>query len=406
MRGMMPIVLLAITIAGGTAELAGPGPVSSGPARAWKLNDTGQSRCYDGQREILCPAAGEDWFGQDAQHGPDRMAFRDNGDGTVSDLTTGLTWTKAFRNPSSWEEAVQAARALEAGGHHDWRLPTIKELYSLVDFSGAFRRSAEDSRPFLDPRFEFEYGAPIGGDAPPGAPRFFDAQYWTATRHPGVIMFGDSAAFGVNFADGRLKAYPLRFPDGRAVRAYARYVRGPAGYGVNAFEPGDDGTILDRGSGLAWQRGDSGVPLDWEQALAYADTLSLGGHDDWRLPNAKELQSLVDYARPWDASDPRWAAIDPRFQVSGPDACYWTGTTLVEGPPERMGGSAAYVAFGRALGWMRVAPEAMELELLDVHGAGAQRADPKRGDPARYPAGRGPQGDVVRIRNYVRCVRG
>jgi hypothetical protein len=43
--------------------------------------------------------------------------------------------------------------------------------------------------------------------------------------------------------------------------------------------------------------------------------------------------------------------------------------------------------------------------LLDVHGAGAQRSDPKSGDAADFPNGRGPQGDVIRIDNYVRLVR-
>ena len=43
--------------------------------------------------------------------------------------------------------------------------------------------------------------------------------------------------------------------------------------------------------------------------------------------------------------------------------------------------------------------------LFDVHGAGAQRSDPKSGDPADYPYGHGPQGDVIRIFNYVRAVR-
>ena len=41
----------------------------------------------------------------------------------------------------------------------------------------------------------------------------------------------------------------------------------------------------------------------------------------------------------------------------------------------------------------------------DVHGAGAQRSDPKTGDPADYPTGHGPQGDAIRIYNYVRLVR-
>jgi hypothetical protein len=43
---------------------------------------------------------------------------------------------------------------------------------------------------------------------------------------------------------------------------------------------------------------------------------------------------------------------------------------------------------------------------LDVHGAGAQRSDPKSGNPTDYPKGRGPQGDAIRIYNYVRLVRG
>jgi hypothetical protein len=44
--------------------------------------------------------------------------------------------------------------------------------------------------------------------------------------------------------------------------------------------------------------------------------------------------------------------------------------------------------------------------LLDVHGAGAQRSDPKTGNPRDFPHGRGPQGDVIRIFNFVRPVRG
>ncbi len=42
---------------------------------------------------------------------------------------------------------------------------------------------------------------------------------------------------------------------------------------------------------------------------------------------------------------------------------------------------------------------------MDVHGAGSQRSDPKTGDPANCPYGHGPQGDVIRIFNYVRLVR-
>jgi len=54
---------------------------------------------------------------------------------------------------------------------------------------------------------------------------------------------------------------------------------------------------------------------------------------------------------------------------------------------------------------MQQPPNSGNYVLQDVHGAGAQRSDPKEGNPNDYPHGRGPQGDVIRIYNYVRCVR-
>jgi hypothetical protein len=176
-----------------------------------------------------------------------------------------------------------------------------------------------------------------------------------------------------------------------------------------------------------WQKADSVKGLNWEQALAYAAQLRLAGHADWRLPHAKELQSIVDYTRaPSVTQSP---AIDPVFQVTpladGDFPFFWTGTTHLDGPPDRRGTAAVYVAFGRATGWMQpgsrfggpgpgrppahpshAAGDAAAWQLIDAHGAGAQRSDPKAGDPQEYPHGRGPQGDVVRITNHVRCVRG
>jgi hypothetical protein len=57
-----------------------------------------------------------------------------------------------------------------------------------------------------------------------------------------------------------------------------------------------------------------------------------------------------------------------------------------------------YISFGRAMGYFNSTWQ-------DVHGAGAQRSDPKDGDPAAYPTGHGPQGDAIRIFNFVRPVR-
>ncbi len=63
------------------------------------------------------------------------------------------------------------------------------------------------------------------------------------------------------------------------------------------------------------------------------------------------------------------------------------------------------IAFGEALRWAQH-PRTGEYMLVDVHGAGARRSDPKTGDATGYAYGRGPQGDVMRIDNLVRCIRG
>ncbi len=62
--------------------------------------------------------------------------YVDNGDGTITDNSTGLMWQKAApENKINWKEALAYCEALKLGGHTDWRLPTIKELRSIVDYA-------------------------------------------------------------------------------------------------------------------------------------------------------------------------------------------------------------------------------------------------------------------------------
>jgi hypothetical protein len=355
---------------------------------------TGQTQCTDDWGRVITPRPGQQFTGQDAQHPGPQPAYRENGDGTVSDLNTGLMWVRARGSKVTWEAARASAATCTVGGYRDWRMPTIKELYSLINFNGGFAMSAANSTPFLDTRyFEFVYGKEAAGE------RAIDCQDWSATRYVSTTMNGNPTAFGVNFADGRIKGYPIVRPGpggGVEHTLYVRYVRGNLDYGKNDFHDNGDGTVTDRATGLMWQQGDSGQALNWQQGLAYAQGLSLAGHSDWRVPNAKELQSLVDYTRSPATSNT--AAIDPIFRVTNVESWYWTSTTHYDGPPDRAGGAAVYVSFGRAWGYMMG-------RWLDVHGAGAQRSDPKSGDPAAYPYGRGPQGDQIRIYNFVRCVR-
>ncbi|HYD63981.1 DUF1566 domain-containing protein [Azospirillum sp.] len=372
-------------------------------AFTYTVVDTGQTGFYGNTNTITRPAAGADFHGQDAIYSGNQPSYRSNGDGTVSDLNTGLTWAQApTTSKLTWSAAVSNGDSLVLGGHDDWRLPTIKELYSLIKFSGSTGSSAATSTPYIDSGvFGFKYESTSTGS------RFIDCQYWSATPYLGTTMQGDPTAFGVNFADGRIKGYPVTV-NGKEYSLYALYVRGNTSYGVNDFRDNGDGTVTDLATGLMWAKADSGTGMEWKQALSYAEGATTAGHTDWRLPNAKELESIVDYSRSPAASDPTQLgpAIDPVFSVTNtgtaasPDyPYYWSGTTHVEGGT---GDYAVYQTVGKAWGFMNFGKG---YQLTDVHGAGSQRSDPKTGDASDYPTGHGPQGDVIRIDNYVRVVR-
>ena len=403
-----------VSAAGASTDAVIDGASAAGAStdeRTYVVVDTGQGACYDAGAKIPCPSATEAFFGQDGNYAGVQPAYADNGDGTVTDLNTGLMWQKSPGEKVTFAQAVAGAPALALAGHRDWRLPSIKELYSLIDFRGVDPSgwSGTDTsllEPFIDTNyFDFEYGDVAGGE------RIIDAQCWSATEYVGTTMNGDATVFGVNFADGRIKGYPRdRGPGGSTMTEFVRYVRGNAAYGVNDLVDNGDGTITDQATGLMWSRADSGTAYDWRGALEYAEEAVLAGHDDWRLPNAKELQSIVDYTRSPSTSGS--AAIAPVFLSTGitdeagdPNfGTYWSGTTHINMSREP-GSAAAYVAFGEALGFMEVPPGSGNRRLMDVHGAGAQRSDPKAGDPGEWPYGHGPQGDVVRIYNLVRVVR-
>jgi hypothetical protein len=357
--------------------------------------DTGLNICFDNSNEVICPNYGESFYGQDAQYYGKYPSYQNNGDGTITDLNTGLMWQKDPGEKMTYNEAVSGASSFNLAGYDDWRLPSIKELYSLIDFRGTDPSAGVSSGmiPFINTDyFDFEYGDPSSDD------RIIDSQWTTSSVYESTVMDGQEGFFGVNFADGRIKCYPTS--DNKLY--FTIYVRGDI-YGINDFVDNGDGTISDISTGLIWQKNDNGEGILWEEALSYSENLEFGGYNDWRLPNAKELQSIIDYSRSPDTTNS--AAIDPIFGINsiineGGEEDYpffWTSTTHIAYPDN--GFAAVYISFGRALGYWNG-------HWIDVHGAGAQRSDPKTGDPNDYPFGHGPQGDAVRIYNYVRCVRG
>ncbi|MCP4186241.1 MAG: DUF1566 domain-containing protein [Gammaproteobacteria bacterium] len=380
----------------------------------YPIVDTNQTHCYGtGRSSSSCPSQGGNDFGQDAQYLGFQPNYTDNRNKTVSDNVTRLMWAKTIdtngdgkidiKDKLGYNDARAYAKKSSLGGHTDWRLPSIKELYSLILFDGEDPSGSTNSRgklatiPFLDNSvFDFNSGDTGAGE------RLIDSQYLSSTRYVSTTMNGDKTVFGVNFIDGRIKGYGLNNPRNRSQQKtfYVLLVRGNPSYGKNQFHIEHPDTVSDVATNLIWQKSDSQRGLNWTQALKYCENLDLAGNSNWRLPNAKELQSIVDYNRSPDTSqsasmDKLFKATKIKNEAGKTDfPGYWSSSTHVN---LRNGQSAVYIAFGRSMGYMHG-------KWIDVHGAGSQRSDPKTGNPDQYPTGHGPQGDSVRINNYARCV--
>lgn len=342
------------------------------------IPDTNQGSCFNNKTVISCSKTGEEFFGQDGNFFGATPQYLDNKDGTVSDLVTNLTWQKAHNSKRlSYYSAKQVCENLDLGNRQDWRLPTIKELFSLADFRGAV-----GGKYFLDSNY-FDLQLPdssiLKGDRYTTHETKMMGQTWSSTIYTGKHFGreGVEAAFFFNFLDGHIKQAPTN----SRMSLFYRCVAGKK-WGENSFIDNKDGTISDNFSQLQWQKSDDGISRNWQQALQYCQDLKLGGFEDWRLPNVKELQSIVDYSK----SSP--ALNTDFFKISDPKSWFWSSTT--HGDNHQM---ANYVCFGACT----------SKDGIDTHGAGAQRSDPKSGSGTNMSLGG--QEDEVRVNNYVRCVR-
>ncbi|MCX7046921.1 MAG: DUF1566 domain-containing protein [Candidatus Sumerlaeota bacterium] len=404
--------------------------------------DTGQTKCYDDKGEITTPSSGQAFYGQDAQFNGNQPNYTLSSDGkTVLDNVTNLTWmrgpnttlaspTKSDKKTLSEAQAwVTTVNGMAYGGFSDWRLPSMKELYSLMNFNGTDPGgvSSMDTSlltPFIDPAyFNFAYGNTTIGE------RIIDSQYISTNIFVlNPAESGSTKIFGLNLADGRIKGYDQWMDiSHRAEKAFfVQLVRGRTDYATNSFADNGDGAVTDASTGLMWSKTDSGVGMIWQDALAWVTARNAANylnHNDWRLPNAKDLHSLVNYANALDYNG--MPAIDTAHftctgitnENGGADyPYYWTSTTHAgySTTGSTSGKEANYIPFGRALGW----PSSIG-RWVDVHGAGCQRSDPKTGPPYGYATVHtvttngvtytgysfGPQGDAIRGFNYVRLVR-
>lgn len=359
------IAVVSILLATFMFERADAGNNGGHSFKTWP--DTGQTKCYNNSAEITCPSVGQPFHGQDAQYQGYSPSFTDNGNGTVTDNITGLVWEQKNNmdgvvdyanshdadNTYTWfdpnpetnggsgvaaegtasdndtQDFIGRLNSSNFGGSNDWRMPTIKELVTLVDYTRANDLS-------IFPNFTATK---------------MDTFYWSSTTQIG--SGGNGGAWVMFFGSGG----GAEASNNKSYGHYVRAVRDGQQQPENQFIDNGDGTVTDSETCLQWQKravdnNNDGFPdqFKWQNALKAAEDLTLAGKSDWRLPNIHELRTLVDFKR----SEP---AIDPIFPFpisNDPNSfslylsMFWSSTTYALsndtawGIAFRAGGSSAY----------------------------------------------------------------
>ena len=147
-------------------------------------------------------------------------ALTDNGDGTITDSTNSLQWSKLLRGPINWTDATAAADAATEAGQTDWRLPTLAELRTIID---------SNYWPQINPVFGM----------PPDIGTWLN---WTSGTIDDEDFVISDRAYVVFFDDGTDRSIPKN-----NAQTYYRMVRSTADVASNA---------------ILWETG--GVQLLWE----------------------------------------------------------------------------------------------------------------------------------------------
>ena len=236
-------------------------------------------------------------------------------DGGVHDYLNKFTNKgRAARNmPSDAAFLVKATNAEGLCGSTDWELPDPAELQSIVNYGG----SVPDGIGCIDPTFfpNTRYGST-----------------WTRTES----IWDPKSVWYVPFNCGRISV-AKRFDDYLSARLVHRPSRkapmGVAAVTKDRFIPSIDGTeVKDTMTRLVWRRCAEGmvwnrvaqtcdgVPLQlqWREAFDYVRDNRSGG---WRLPNVKELFSIVDF----EVQNP---AIDRMAFPNTPNGLFLTSTPI------------------------------------------------------------------------------
>ena len=186
-----------------------------------------------------------------------------------------------------WYHAIAYCADLEYAGYDDWRLPTLRELASIMDFGG-------DSYAINRTYF----------------PVLYIGRTWTSKQ-----IFSDSTrAWDISFTTGELE---------RALKSetyYVKCIRGESlsensSFTVSAIN--EKNIVTDNETGLIWQGSASESTVTWQQALEYCENSEYAGYTDWRLPNINELLSILNFEKRYSATD---------FPTSIPSNYFWTSS--------------------------------------------------------------------------------
>ncbi len=240
---------------------------------------TNQDKCYDNDVEIACPDSfRKDFFGQDAQYDDASRKFIKktiNSDEVVADTFLSLFWYVDTTNTTFrlWSEAKDYCENLNYAGKTDWRLPSVEEFSTIVDYSKT--KPAVDSNLF---------------------PVTLHTNYlWTSTE--------DTADSELAFIYSLYPGTVTVMPKTNSFKGII-CVRGDVFKYDGVFTSGGTATnetFKDTTNHLVWTR--KIVLKNWKDALNYCENLDYANHTNWRLPNINELITLLNYSKNSPASN-------------------------------------------------------------------------------------------------------
>jgi hypothetical protein len=268
----------------------------------WPLS-TDQKTCYDAEgTPVSCEASGQD--AEENLNGiPQDTRFRLDGD-TVFDTVTELYWCRnvnRFEFPYSWREALDCVAGMNhtgAHGHADWRLPKRRELFAVISHQ-YINPALPRMHPFSD---------------------VFPGYYWSADP---CARLPDQSWY-VHLGGGRI----YRGMQNGAYLVWPVAGKGHVGQKTNRRFRIDGPIFVDDWTGRHWLHTGADQLCTWEEALYKVIGFNrerLGGITRWRLPNIRELESLVDL----DRHSP---ALSDGYPFTDVSSGYWSSTTSVYEP--------------------------------------------------------------------------